>query len=516
MLQTKHFFTVLSILLFTGLFGLQAEQKKPATISPIQGSHKWWAPRHQEKLNEAKKSGIDLVMIGDSITHNWEKQKSYPQSFAPYKVLNLGFGGDRTQNVLWRIQNGEIDGLSPQFVSIMIGTNNITRNKTEDIAFGIKTIIAELKKRLPESKILLFNVFPRHHSRGKGEDYKEVQALNKLLPALADNKQVFHHDLSPIFQDANGELKTELYGRDRLHLSNQGYTAWGNALNTILAKYDNASARSAKKSKVEKKVSPNEAPIIRLWPIERVGGEANRLKLEFRDRRGNPQLCGVKDPYLTVYPAKNDKPAVALIYNPGGAYKILGIPDREHIQKWNDLGITVFVHRYSIPDQPDKAFQDLQRAMRLVRSQAKKWNIDPNNIGIFGNSAGGHLSARLSQNYNQKVYEAIDEADQVSCEPNFVILQCAAYFQGRKMDKDFDAAIFPMKRKVAPTFLTYSKDDKFCKGGIDYAKQLTAAGGAIELKLFEKGGHGMGGCDWFSEVAQWLKAQKITQLPNKI
>ena len=101
----------------------------------------------------------------------------------------------------------------------------------------------------------------------------------------------------------------------------------------------------------------------------------------------------------------------------------------------------------------------------LVRHQASKWNIDPNKIGLFGNSAGGHLSARLTQNYDQKVYQPIDEADKDSCEPNYAILQCAAYFQGRKMDKDFDAEIFHMKNKVAPTFLTYSKDDKFCKGG---------------------------------------------------
>ena len=70
------------------------------------------------------------------------------------------------------------------------------------------------------------------------------------------------------------------------------------------------------------------------------------------------------------------------------------------------------------------------------------------------------------------------------------------------MDKDFDTEFFPMKSRVAPTFLTYSKDDKFCKGGVEYAKRLTEAGGSIELKLFEKGGHGMRGCDWFSPMSQ--------------
>ena len=252
-----------------------------------------------------------------------------------------------------------------------------------------------------------------------------------------------------------------------------------------------------------------DAAILRLWPIEQVGGEQNRLKELYRDRRGRKQLCGIIDPYLTVYPAKSAQPTPAVVYCPGGAYKILGIPSAETIKQWNDLGITLFVLKYTIPDNPNAAFEDVQRAMRLVRHQAKKWNVDPNNIGLFGNSAGGHLSARLTQNYDQKAYQPIDEADRLSCEPNFALLQCAAYFQGQKLDKDFDAELFHMKHKVAPTFLTYSKDDKFCVGGKAYAKKLNEAGGTIHLELFEKGGHGMGGCDWFTPMSQWLKKQQI-------
>ena len=252
-----------------------------------------------------------------------------------------------------------------------------------------------------------------------------------------------------------------------------------------------------------------DAPVIRLWPIERVGGEQNRLKEVHRIRRGGTQLCGVLDPNLTVYQAKSDQPTPAVVYCPGGAYKILDLPSAEVIQKWNDLGITLFVLKYTIPENPDAAFEDIQRAMRLVRDQAKRWNISPDRIGVFGNSAGGHLSARLTQNYDEKVYEPMDDADKESCEPDFAILQCAAYFQGLKMDKEFDAALFPMNIKVAPTFLAYAKDDKFCKGGEEYAKRLTDAGGSIELKLFEKGGHGMRGCDWFTPMSQWLKEQNI-------
>ena len=99
-------------------------------------------------------------------------------------------------------------------------------------------------------------------------------------------------------------------------------------------------------------VSASDAPIIRLWPIERVGGEANRLKEEYRDRRGRKQLCGVLDPNLSVYQVKSDKPTPAVVYCPGGAYMVLGLPSEKDIKNWHDLGITVFVLKYTIPDKP--------------------------------------------------------------------------------------------------------------------------------------------------------------------
>ena len=494
--------------------------KKPRTLVPLEGRHDWWAPRHAEKLAEVKasKAGqIDLVMIGDSITHFWEKQRGYPKSLAPHKVLNLGFGGDRTQNVLWRLQNGEFDGLSPKFVTLMIGTNNSSHDKPQDIYAGIAAIVRELRQRSPESDIIVFSIFPRKEGRA----YETVKAVNLLLPELAKaDKKVFHHDLSSVFLDEEGALKAEYYGRDLLHLSAEGYAVWNAALLKITS--GRASSKSAPVTPQKKSNAPSSAttdtsssatsnaqPIIRLWPIDQVGGEQNRLKEQYRERRGGKQLCGILDPNLTVYQVKSATPTPAIVYCPGGAYKVLGLPSDADIKNWHDLGITVFVLKYTIPDNLDAAFKDVQRAVRLVRHQAKKWNVDPDNIGVLGNSAGAHLAARLTQNYIKKAYAPIDAADAVSCEPDFAILQCAAYFQGRRMDQDFDAELFHMKNKVAPTFLTYSKDDKFCKGGVEYEKRLKEAGGDIHLKLYEKGGHGMGGCDWFSEAATWLKTQNI-------
>lgn len=499
------------LLMVMGTFS--ADAKPPQTVVPEQRSKpEWRAERHAEKVAQAKAGDIDFVMIGDSITHYWEKQRNYNDRFAPYKTLNLGVGGDRTQNVLWRIQNGEIDGISPKLVTMMIGTNNSGRDSAADIALGIKAIVGEVRQRLPESKIVVLSVFPRNNPRTKG-DFERVKAINKLLPALADNKRVFHVDINQSFLDESGQLRPEMFGKDLLHLAGAGYDAWYDALKPILAeaglkaKSAKAVVPAVKESKPA--ISAVDAPIIRLWPIERVGGEQNRLREEHRTRpNGSKQLCGVLDPNLTVYQAKSDKATPAVVYCPGGAYMILD-PQQPAIKWLNGQGITVFMLKYTIPKNPDAAFEDIQRAMRLVRHQAKKWNIDPDAIGVVGNSAGAHLAARLTQNYKQKGYAAIDAADSVSSEPNFAILQCAAYFQGRKMDKDFDAELFHMDTNVAPTFLTYSKDDKFCKGGIEYAKRLQASGGNIQLKLFEKGGHGMGGCDWFSPATQWLREQKI-------
>ncbi|BDS07974.1 xylanase [Oceaniferula spumae] len=252
-------------------------------------------------------------------------------------------------------------------------------------------------------------------------------------------------------------------------------------------------------------------PVIRLWPIEMVGVEKNRLREEQIVRKDKISVTNVLDPNLTVYLAKSDRPTAAVIFCPGGAYKKLSYRPEEEIKKWNDLGISLFLLKYTVPDNPDAAFKDIQRAVRLIRHQADKWNIDPNRIGLQGNSAGGHLCVRLSQNYQQKVYEPIDDADRVRCNPNFVIARSAAYFQGRKSDLEFDEALFPMKNKVAPTFLTYSKDDKFSIGGTEYAKRLKKAGGTVHLKLFKGGGHGMRGCDWFTPATLWLKANKIIE-----
>lgn len=263
----------------------------------------------------------------------------------------------------------------------------------------------------------------------------------------------------------------------------------------------------------ESGVDKKAARIVRLWPIERVGGEKNRLKEEYRKRgkKGVKQLCGVKDPNLTFYPVQRKQPVPAVIYSPPGGYGILDLPSKEHIKQWNDLGITLILLKYTIPRKYDAAFQDIQRAVRMVRHNAKTWNIDPNRIGLYGCSAGGHLSARLANNHDQKAYDSIDVIDKENCEPNFVILQSSAYFNGIPVGKakNLDQTYFHLKNKVAPTFVTYSKKDRHYPGGQNYVDAAKKAGYPIRMVLFEEGGHGMKGVDWFTPLTKWLRERKI-------
>jgi acetyl esterase/lipase len=255
----------------------------------------------------------------------------------------------------------------------------------------------------------------------------------------------------------------------------------------------------------------DESPVIRLWPIEQVGGEPNRLKEEVTNR-GKIRYENVKDPNLTVFQVQSPQPTPAVIYCPGGGYAHL-TPQPEIIKWLTDNGMTVFMLKYTVPKDREAAFRDVQRAMRVVRFNAEKWNINPEQIGVLGSSAGGHLVARLSQNYTDPAYEAIDAADRESCEPAFVVLTWAAYLLDGKAGPGL-APEFHMKNSVAPTFLVYALDDSFSTGGIAYEIALKATRTPTQIKLYEKGGHGLKDVDWYPVCGEWLRGLGILSKDN--
>ncbi len=214
---------------FTGKATREAKQH-PALVParPNEG----WFQRHLNNLARAQQGDVDILLVGDSITEYAERTEPYKHHFANRKVLNLGYGGDRTQNTLWHLQQGEADGLSPKIVSLMIGTNNAAKDAPEDILLGIREIVAQLRQRLPGAKIILYSIFPRQD----GEAYDTVKAVNRGLPALADGENVVHVDLTARFLDENGELRPEYFHHDLLHLANEGYKIWWGDFESHMAK----------------------------------------------------------------------------------------------------------------------------------------------------------------------------------------------------------------------------------------------------------------------------------------
>jgi lysophospholipase L1-like esterase len=197
---------------------------EPASITPLPRTEQEekWVSNHEARVAAAKKGDIDVILIGDSITHYSERGEPYNHHFGTRKALNLGQGGDRTQNVLWRLQNGEVEGIQPKVAMLMIGTNNLGRGESpEDTVLGIQAILAELHQRLPNTRVVLCSIFPRD-----GEIMASVDKVNAQLPALADGKRVIHTDLKELFLNPDGSLNASLYHTDKLHLSTEGYRAW--------------------------------------------------------------------------------------------------------------------------------------------------------------------------------------------------------------------------------------------------------------------------------------------------
>jgi lysophospholipase L1-like esterase len=212
----------------------------------------WWQARHEKKLQEvrdAKAAGksIDLVFIGDSITQGWEDagRKVWDEHFAPQHALALGFGGDHTENVLWRLQHGEVDGIAPKVAVVMIGTNN-TGDRMDEArvtATGIQRILQELRTRLPTTRVLLLAVFPRDEQPDSALRQRNDQ-LNGLISGLADGERVVFLNINPKLMRADGTLSKDIMP-DLLHLNEQGYRIWTQSITPTLRRLMAAPAPSA-------------------------------------------------------------------------------------------------------------------------------------------------------------------------------------------------------------------------------------------------------------------------------
>jgi arylsulfatase A-like enzyme/lysophospholipase L1-like esterase len=208
----------------------------PATTIDHRFGEKWWNDRHQEKKKQASAGGHELVFIGDSITQGWEAagKEVWEKFYAPRKALNLGYSGDRTEHVLWRLFNGELPKADPKAFVVMIGTNNTghRQDPAEETAAGVKQIIDQLRDRKPNAKILLLSVFPRDE-KPDGKLRKLNDEINALIRGHADGDAVRFLDLAPTFLAEDGTLPAAIMP-DFLHPVTAGYELWAEAMEPVL------------------------------------------------------------------------------------------------------------------------------------------------------------------------------------------------------------------------------------------------------------------------------------------
>lgn len=208
-------------------------QQQPAN-QPVQRPEGSVNRRHASFNERAAQGGIDLVFFGDSITHGWEDtgKAVWDHYYGARHAVNFGISGDRTQHILWRIENGNLVGMRPKVVVLMIGTNNLNDNPLDEIVEGITKITEEFRSRLPESKLLLLAIFPREEHPGK---LRAIAAqVNERIAKLDDGKHVFYLDIGAQFQQPDGSLPRELMP-DSVHLSEKGYEIWARAIEPKLA-----------------------------------------------------------------------------------------------------------------------------------------------------------------------------------------------------------------------------------------------------------------------------------------
>jgi beta-glucosidase len=222
---------------------LPAETPTNYAIQPVPRAGNWMN-RHATFNAISQQGEAELVFLGDSITQGWEKKGAevWKQSYGDRKAANFGIGGDRTEHVLWRLANGNYDGLSPKLTVLMIGTNNtghdgrpfpeigdaVYHSSAEQTAEGVKQIVETLRSRMPDMKILLLGIFPRGETPEDPKRQKN-EAINAKISKLADDEQVHYMDIGDTFLQPDGTLSRDIMP-DLLHLNEQGYAMWAEAI----------------------------------------------------------------------------------------------------------------------------------------------------------------------------------------------------------------------------------------------------------------------------------------------
>lgn len=214
-----------------------ADKSKHSAINPAPREGDWWIKRHNSFNKRIAEGNVGLIFIGDSITHAWESagKETWAKHYTKRNAVNLGIGGDRTQHVLWRLDNGNVKNIKPKAAVVMIGTNNSgkDRNSAEEMIDGITAVVDKIHEKLPETKILLLDIFPRgqriNDQRGK------ILQVNQVLSRLDARPHVTFLRIGQNFLSEDGSIPKQIMP-DFLHLTPKGYEMWAKAIEPTLAK----------------------------------------------------------------------------------------------------------------------------------------------------------------------------------------------------------------------------------------------------------------------------------------
>jgi lysophospholipase L1-like esterase len=260
----------------------EGELKSHSAITPAprQGG---WIKRH-ESFNAkvtANQGNIDLAFIGDSITQGWEGRGKvvWEKYYSHRKSLNLGIGGDRTQHVLWRMDNGNLDGIQPKVAVIMIGTNNSAddRNTANEMVDGVRAIVGQLRSKLPQTRLLLLGIFPRGDVFN--DRHGKILQVNQALARLHDGEYVTYLDIGHEFMDDNGTISPSIMP-DYLHLSSAGYGIWASAIESFLSTHLGDSV-----------ITPKNVQVDGDWTIE-IEGPDGAVEADLEIKADGPILAG--------------------------------------------------------------------------------------------------------------------------------------------------------------------------------------------------------------------------------
>jgi len=259
---------------------------------------------------------------------------------------------------------------------------------------------------------------------------------------------------------------------------------------------------------------------LALWPHGAPGAQANPgPEIDTTTAKDNliagkplMRLGNVSSPTLTLYTPAGNNTGAAIVVFPGGGYRILAIDlEGTEVCEWlNSAGITCVLLKYRVPDsgpypKSSAALQDARRALGIVRSHATEWHIDPQRIGVLGFSAGAHLAAALSTHFEQRLYDSVDAADQVSCRPDFAVIVYPGYLAIAEQNFAPNADI-QVSDKTPPSFIVQAEDDPVhVENATVYFQALKNAKVPAELHIFAEGGHGYGLRRTALPVTAWPK-----------